>query len=491
MICVGYSKRTPCVGYMKRVGLKEQNDRIRAFATEKGLKISKFYEDKSDDYMSVTGYDQLRKDGMRRQFDLVIFESLYRFGITVAEVRNLLLHTFFLIGIHFIVIEDGIDSRNESEESLEKYLEEKNLEIMGRRSWNAKRNLGLVEGAFGTGNYGYRWDAEKKEFMVDKEAAPVIREIFELFLQGKSNGMIREYLTSNGVETPSAHLHKITGVKRYKVSEQWDVWAIKRILREERYIGMTERDGYTFPEIISPSVFYETASRMKTYSVPEKDELLIAIRKKCTFSDPSKKLRILEYRLAHSSMKYIAVVKEPRYKVSREELIRQITRRIRMEKRICQSVCKRFETSDPTDLLEAIERSYQVQARILFDRSVEAQKDNFRNYKRYRKGKLSERHYLRYHNAMLQEIKTISDEFTDLLESLKYRRKQISIENKWIHRFLNVNEDSLTAKDINEVLSSILIGEDGTVDVTLNTSGKEVFPKTWTALHGGGYGTKE
>ncbi len=491
MICVGYSKRTPCVGYMKRVGLKEQNDRIRAFAAEQGLKICKFYEDKSDDYMSVTGYDQLRKDGMRRQFDLVIFESLYRFGITVAEARNLLLHTFFLIGVHFIIIEDGIDSRNESEESLEKYLEEKNLEIMGRRSWNARRQLGHFEGVFGTGNYGYQWDAEKEEFIVDEEAASVIREIFELFLQGMPAGMIREYLTAKDVETPSAHLHRITGVKRYKESTQWDVWAVKRILREERYIGMTERDGYSFPEIISSAEFHEVASRMKSYIVPEKDELLIAIRKKCSFIDPRKKVHIYECRYAHHSVKYVAVVSEARYKVSREELIRQITRRIRMEKRICQNVCKRFETEAPAELLEAIEASYRSQARILFERSVEAQKDNFHNYKRYRKGKLSERHYFRYHDAMLQEIKSIDDEFSELLESLKYRRKQISLENEWIQRFLKVDENALTAEVIREILSSILIREDGTVEVKLNTKGKEVFPKTWTALHGGVYGTKE
>lgn len=492
MICVAYSKKTPCVGYMKRVGLKEQNDRIRAFASEHDLKISRFYEDKSDDYTSETGYQELRRDGMKRKFELVIFESLYRFGITVAEVRNLLLNTFYMIGIHFIVIEDCIDSRNEDEESLAKYLEAKNLEIMGRRSWNTRRKTGQFEGVFGTGNYGYRWDPEREAFLVDEEAAKVIREIFDLHLQGMPKGMIKDYLDARKIDPPSEHLHKITGVKRYKTSGHWDMWAVKRILSEERYIGMTERDGCSFPAIIPAEVFHEIQSRKKEYGpASKKDELLIAIKRKSCFVDPTKKTHITEYYRESDSVKFISVVGEPGCKITREEVIRQVTRAIRREKRICKKVLQYLEDPEAEEIAETTEQVFRSKAKSIFDRSVEAQQNNLRNYKRVRKGKMKERYYREYHDSMMKEIKSLSDEFDELLEKLEYRRKQYSVDNEWLRRFMNCDENALTAEVVNEVLSSVLIRKEGSVEVILNTKGKEVFPRKWIAFQGGSYGTKE
>lgn len=492
MICVAYSKRTPCIGYMQRVGLKEQNDRMRAFAAEHDLKISKFYEDKSDDYTSETGYQELRRDGMKRKFELVIFESIYRFGITVAEVRNLLLNTFYMIGIHFIVIEDGIDSRKENEESLAKYLEEKNLEIMGRRSWNTRRKTDQFEGVFGTGNYGYRWDLEKKEFLVDEEAAKVIREIFDLHLQGMPKGMIKDYLEARKIDPPSKHLHKITGVKRYKSSGHWDLWAVRRILSEERYIGMTERDGCSFPAIISADVFNEIQSRKKEYgSAPKKDELLIAIKRKSGFVDSTKKLHITEYYREYDSVKFISVMGVPGCKVAREEVIRQVARAIRREKRVCKTVLRYMEDPEAEEIAETTEQVFRSKAKSIFNHSVEVQQDNLRNYKRVRKGKMKEWHYREYHDSMMEQIKILSDEFDELLERLEYRRKQYSVENEWIRRIMNCDENALTAEVVNEVLASVLIRKDGSVEVTLNTKGKEVFPRKWIAIQGGPHGKKE
>lgn len=476
---------------MKRVGLKEQNDRIRAFAFEQDMKISKFYEDKSDDYQSATGYDQLRKDGMKRQFDLVIFESLYRFGITIADARNLLLNTFFHIGIHFVIIEDGIDSRNKDEASLAKYFTEKHWEIMGRKSWNARMKKDQQDGRFGTGNYGYLWRADKQVFVIDEEAAPVIREIYELFLQGMPTGMIREYLTARSIETPSAHLRRLSGIRRCKTTSEWDACAVKRILREERYVGMTERDGNYFPAIIASEVFCETRSRFKAFVPTERDVLLVAIKKKCSFIDPDRRLQISEKYNAGGIVKYISVAGNSRFRISREEILRQVTRAMRMEKRICKSVLERFKTPEPEEILKTMEDTYHLQAKSLFEFSVEAQKDNHRNYRRFRKGKMSERDYLEYHKTMLQEIKEISDEFSVLLSRLNYRRTQFKEENDWIQRFLNVDEESLTPEIVKEVIDSIVLREDGKVDIYLNTKGKEVFPKTWTTLLGGKHGKKK
>ena len=99
MICVGYSKKTPFMDMLEQVGIKEQNDRIREFASKNKIKIIRFYEDKSDDPDSDIGFQELRKDGMNRRFDLIIFESLSRFGPNPGMAKSLLLDTFSVIGL--------------------------------------------------------------------------------------------------------------------------------------------------------------------------------------------------------------------------------------------------------------------------------------------------------------------------------------------------------------------------------------------------------
>ena len=135
MICVAYSKKTANNRLREQVGIKEQNDRIRDYASRIGLKISKFYEDKSDDPLSDNGYQQLRLDGMNRKFDLVLLESVNRFGAGNGMARSLLVDTFSIIGIDFIVTQDGFDSREHNLDEIEAYF--KDTRRAYANSWRA------------------------------------------------------------------------------------------------------------------------------------------------------------------------------------------------------------------------------------------------------------------------------------------------------------------------------------------------------------------
>lgn len=92
MICVGYSKRASCDPNMGLLSLKEQNDRIREYARSKGWKLSSFYEDRSDSPDGDNGFQKLREAGLRREFDVVILLSVFRFLILVLIARRLITH---------------------------------------------------------------------------------------------------------------------------------------------------------------------------------------------------------------------------------------------------------------------------------------------------------------------------------------------------------------------------------------------------------------
>ena len=487
MNCVAYSKRTPCIGFMKRVGLKEQNDRLREYAAANDLKITRFYEDKSDDQGSETGYQELRRDGMHRKFDLVIFESMYRFGVTTAESRNLLLHTFFLIGINFIIIEDGIDSRNETFDSLNSYFETKTNEIRGNLSWETNLSKQRLE-YFSKGNYGYLWDKQTESLVVDEEAAEVIREIFRLSYSGITNNAICRRLTDKGIETPSDHMNRISGIKKYRSSGKWEKKAISRILSEERYIGFTESDGTVFAPIISEALFREINSRPSNpNTLSEEDRLFINLKYRCSYIDSTKRLYTRNIKKDYVKTHYIFVDKRPL--ITRVELLHQVKRAINREKRNCFMIIDHLNTAEAAEYMEAVERNSRLRSLALYEEAVEAQKDNLRNYKRMLKGKVSKTNYLAYRESMLKEEKRISDEFAKLVDRLEYRRAQFSIDNEWIQRFINIDVDDISPETLKKVLNSVVIDKDGCLDINLNTKGRDVFPRKWFILRGGIHGT--
>lgn len=73
-----------------------------------------------------------------------------------------------------------------------------------RRSFNKKRKKGEFIGSFAP--YGYAKDPkDKNKLIVDAEAAEVVKQIFEMFINGMSKYAIMQYLNENGVLSPGAY----------------------------------------------------------------------------------------------------------------------------------------------------------------------------------------------------------------------------------------------------------------------------------------------
>lgn len=76
-----------------------------------------------------------------------------------------------------------------------------------RRTFNTKRRKGEFIGAFAP--YGYMKDPEDKNaFVIDEEAAEVVRNIFHWFVdEGMSKLGIAKKLTEMGIPTPTEYKH--------------------------------------------------------------------------------------------------------------------------------------------------------------------------------------------------------------------------------------------------------------------------------------------
>ena len=110
--------------------------------------------------------------------------------------------------------------------------------------------------------YGYMKDpADKHHFLIDEEAAKVVRRIFYMSLEGYSRDGIARKLNQEGVMTPSEYKRKVQGLKYTNALEKssgkgWAYPTINVILRIRVYTGAmvqhkSEKISYKVENIIT------------------------------------------------------------------------------------------------------------------------------------------------------------------------------------------------------------------------------------------------
>ena len=86
--------------------------------------------------------------------------------------------------------------------------------------------------------YGYLWNEDKTAYVVDEEAAAVIRQIFEWKRQEVSVYAIIERLKAEGVESPERHKRRVGTRNGDNIQgEGWCPSTIRGILQNRAYIG--------------------------------------------------------------------------------------------------------------------------------------------------------------------------------------------------------------------------------------------------------------
>ena len=95
----------------------------------------------------------------------------------------------------------------------------------------------------GTVIYGYLWDEKREHWLVDEEAAAVVRRIFSLTMEGYGPYQISKLLSEAKVEIPAVHLARFDeGVNRTKPVKDhygWGSSTIVSILKKREYLGHT------------------------------------------------------------------------------------------------------------------------------------------------------------------------------------------------------------------------------------------------------------
>ena len=162
-----------------------------------------------DDGYSGTSFDRpdfkrMLSDIENKKIDCIIVKDLSRLGRNYIEVGNYIEQIFPNYGIRFIAINDNVDGYKDPKSVNNVIVPFKNLmndeyarDISNkvRSVLDNKKAKGQFIGSFAP--YGYVRDSKNKyKFVVDKEAAKVVKKIFNMALNGKSKKDIAIELNS-------------------------------------------------------------------------------------------------------------------------------------------------------------------------------------------------------------------------------------------------------------------------------------------------------
>ena len=203
-----------------------------------------------DDGYSGTNFN--RPDFQRMLKDIecgvvgtVIVKDMSRFGRNYIMVGYYTEILFEQAGIRFIAVNDGVDNERDSDEFTpfrniinEWYARDtsKKVKAVLRAKGTAGKHLSAIP------PYGYMKDpTDKTRWIIDEEAAAVVREVFRLYVEGKTTNEIADILNARKVDSPLVHFIK-NGMPNRANKNGIPLWcgsSLYTMLGQEAYTGCT------------------------------------------------------------------------------------------------------------------------------------------------------------------------------------------------------------------------------------------------------------
>lgn len=417
-----------------------------------------------DDGRSGTNFDRpgvraLLNAAKHRQIDCIIVKDFTRFGRNSLEVDNYLEQVFPFLGVRFISVNDGYDSNNyphgcagDLGNGIRTLMGEMYSLDLSQKSKAAKRQYaqrGQIITPYPI--YGYiKSPEDKRAWVPDPDATPVVRQIFERFLSGVTMTEIAGELNVQGLPTPS-QLKRAHGSKRQlwnseRMQNEWGRSTVNRILQDERYTGKlialkqtrtevgsckamrpTQKEDWVvipdaFEALIPQQVFEQAKARLQKHSRPRtvpapKTDRIFVRKLKCAGCGLA-----LDRRKLAGGWHYVcgkrAGDKTGRcqgIRLSEDELIRAVLKSIHWQAKLAGDVERQLNRQEAEcrraqDAAQKHQRHIQMKLAQLTEQKKEV-------YLRYDKGKLSWSEFDAECKSLARKIADCRNEPSNLTET--------------------------------------------------------------------------
>ena len=230
--------------------ISNQKEILAQYARANGFHNTMFFV---DDGISGTTFDRPDFQRMQRMIEngeigVVIVKDLSRLGRNYLDVGEYLEIKYPTLGVRFIAIQENVDTlKNTGTEMMpfnnifnEWYAAQTSKKI--RAVWKSKADKG--ERIAAAIPYGYiKSQDDPKQWIIDEEAAKVVRYIFELTLEGLGPMKIARRLEDEQILSPTAYYLENGRKSSNDISARgkcaWSTTSVRHILENRQYTGCT------------------------------------------------------------------------------------------------------------------------------------------------------------------------------------------------------------------------------------------------------------
>lgn len=458
-------------------------------------------------------FQRMLDDIQKGSINTIIVKDLSRFGRNYIEVGNFIEQVFPQYKIRFISISDKIDNFKNPESlnsmifPFKNMINEEYCRDISRKIRSVKL-IGAKKGNFmqGLAPYGYIKNPEDKhKFIIDDEAAKIIKLIYKKFIDGEGYGAIVRYLNDNDIYCPSRYKKEVQNLKYGNPScteetisnKKWTIQSVKSILENQVYCGdliqgkqkclshknhksiRTDKEEWIIVENTHDAIITREEFK-KVQKILEEKQYTGAIKSqpnlyaghlKC---GKCKKIMIRKYtghRRSNPEIMNYNYYCSTYTNISRNECIKNMIRSENLDKIVLKAIKHQIKLYLKADKLidEIINQGTDNDTKATIERiekeMKEKRKIKQKFYEDWKLGIITKEEYMKYVNGAEKTINILNDRYKKYSEKLEEEEKLN--DNKEIFKNIKEYENikTLNKKLIDDLINNIYSNEDGTIEI--------------------------
>ena len=513
------SEKTYSVGIYARLSVDSHSEKNESI--ENQIEIAKQYLNNQTDMVLYDCYSDLGKSGTnfcrenferlmqdvrRHRVDCIIVKDFSRFGRNYVEMGNYLEKIFPFLGVRFVSVADGFDTlKNDGNrdflgvnlKNLVNELYAKDIAVKVRASRQIQRERGSYTGGIAPYGYEARWMNGKKQLFIERETAGIVKRLFELYGDGKSQKDLVTWLYERKIHRPNdyrrtGHIYQ----REHEILQQWDRGSLKGVLQNPVYLGCLvqgntcggdkkkekykiSREDWSVKEctheaVVSDELFFTVAERFEKQSakcmqnrldrsVPMEEDKM----KGLLFCGECKKAMLrtscVKEFSSHDKVRLYAYNCVNIRKIDGMNCEKKYISQARLEKIVKESLRKEFLLAGvvPGRLVKERRRIWEQEKQELLTykkqlerEEKECERQASEKYLQYREGRISQEDFLRWQEEGRLRTKKWREERTRCDRLLKERESEAERQCRFLRALLKFDE----TEELDRELLKLLIG---------------------------------
>ena len=487
------------------------------------LRLTEVYSDngRTGTVFDRPAWNRLMDDVRTGKIQCIVVRDLSRFGRDYVETGSYLEKIFPALGTRFISVKENFDNFTcgNAMESLSVSLQNL-VNAMYSRDISKKVSTAL-RAQMETGNfrnrnlpYGYLWNGDKTAYVVDEEAAAVVRQIFEWKLREVSVYTIVERLKAGGIESPERHKRRAGSRNGGNIQgEGWCPSTIRGILQNRAYIGemvcgksetalykglkkhVTETDKWivvpdAHPPIVSVSDFEAVERQMREdsahretameWSADIRADMIDLFAGKIFCADCGKRMYYKRQRIQCKGVVFRGVYDCSthmrrghgtcfKHAMRQDALNEKVFNAIRDQLQVALDYEKLLLAMRGGDREASVREKHKAAVASVKLRLNALKKKRAGLYESYAEGILNEEEYAFAKQTYEEQYEALNRLLDEAVERRERFLASISPDNKWLTMMRGVaGMTGLTQELVDAIIEKVLVYGEGRIEVVLN-----------------------